>query len=314
MIGKREEKLMEKADRIEKLLIENAYLKQQNAYLKELLLQNHIEWDNKQTTILNNENINEQKEKYKVINKVAVEEERNNQIDLFRSLFKGREDVFARGYISKKNGKIAYSPACSNFWKDNLCSRKMEKQNSKRKNCYDCPNCAWIPLDNDIIWKHLMGKDDQYRDIVGIYPMLQNETCNFLVFDFDDENWHEDVKNMRIICRTNNIIPYVERSRSGEGAHVWFFFKTPITAYTARKFGAALMTRGADMVNQPNFKSYDRMIPNQDYMPKGGLGNLIALPFQGSARKNGNSVFIDENENPKLWRIIVYMIIIFKWT
>lgn len=289
---------MEKTDIIKKLFDENAFLKQENAYLKELLLLNHIELDNKGNVA--NEHKEKLSEEHKGTSKAAIEEERNNQIDLFRSLFKGREDVFARGYISKKSGKIAYSPACSNFWKDNLCSRKMENSNSKRINCYDCPNCAWISLDNDIIWHHLQGKDEQYRDVIGIYPMLPDGTCSLLVFDFDDENWQEDVNNTRIICKKNNIKPYVERSRSGEGAHVWFFFQTPLPAYTARKFGAALMTRGADLVNQPNFKSYDRMLPNQDYMPKGGLGNLIALPFQGRARRNGNSVFIDEKENPIL--------------
>jgi superfamily II DNA or RNA helicase len=150
--------------------------------------------------------------------------------------------------------------------------------------------------------------------------MMQDETCNFLVFDFDnhddkskvddfantDDEWIDEVNAMRTICQINNVDVLVERSRSGKGAHIWLFFEEPIPADTARKFGTALLTKGAESVNQKSFKSYDRMIPAQDHMPEGGLGNLIALPLQGQALKSGNSAFIDENWNayPDQWKVL----------
>ena len=150
--------------------------------------------------------------------------------------------------------------------------------------------------------------------------MFTDETCNFLVFDFDnhdektngddfantEDEWIDEVNAMRAICNINNIQILVERSRSGKGAHIWLFFEEPIPASMARKFGTALLTKGAESVNQKNFKSYDRMLPAQDHMPEGGLGNLIALPLQGQALKKGNSAFIDEKWNayPNQWKVL----------
>ncbi|NLB41933.1 MAG: hypothetical protein GX815_06670 [Clostridiales bacterium] len=144
---------------------------------------------------------------------------------------------------------------------------------------------------------------------------LSVQTCYFLVFDFDnhdvgketnedeganlDNIWIEDVNAMRKICQNNGVDVLVERSRSGKGAHVWMFFEEAIPVALARKFGSALLTKGAESVNQKNFNSYDRMLPAQDKMPDGGLGNLIALPLQGQALRKGNSAFIDEN-----WKVI----------
>lgn len=168
--------------------------------------------------------------------------------------------------------------------------------------------------------QHLIGSKEDCSDVIGLYPMLQDETCNFLVFDFDnhddkskvddfantDDEWIDEVNAMRSICQLNDVNVLVERSRSGKGAHIWLFFEEPIPAVTARKFGTALLTKGAELVNQKNFKSYDRMIPTQDHMPEGGLGNLIALPLQGQALKSGNSAFIDENWNayPDQWKVL----------
>lgn len=156
---------------------------------------------------------------------------------------------------------------------------------------------------------HLLGAKEDCSDVIGIYPMLSNETCNFLVFDFDNHEsdnlldddantgngWVEEVNSMRMICMQNDVDVLVERSRSGKGAHIWIFFAEPIPASTARKFGDALLTKSAESVNQKTFQSYDRMLPAQDHMPAGGLGNLIALPLQGKALREGNSAFIDEN-------------------
>lgn len=168
--------------------------------------------------------------------------------------------------------------------------------------------------------QHLIGAKEDCSDVIGLYPMMQDETCNFLVFDFDnhddkskvddfantDDEWIDEVNAMRFICQLNNVDILVERSRSGKGAHIWLFFEEPIPAAAARKFGTALLTKGAESVNQKSFKSYDRMIPAQDHMPEGGIGNLIALPLQGQALKSGNSAFIDENWNayPDQWQVL----------
>jgi hypothetical protein len=167
---------------------------------------------------------------------------------------------------------------------------------------------------------HLKGEREDCSDVIGLYPMFPDETCNFLVFDFDnhdektngddfantDDEWMEEVNAMRAICKNNDIQVLVERSRSGKGAHIWLFFEESIPASLARKFGTALLTKGAESVNQKNFKSYDRMLPAQDHMPEGGLGNLIALPLQGQALKNGSCTFIDEKWNayPNQWNVL----------
>lgn len=151
--------------------------------------------------------------------------------------------------------------------------------------------------------QHLTGAREDCSDVIGVYPMLPDETCNFLVFDFDnhddttngddyantDELWREEVNALREICRIYGVDILTERSRSGKGAHIWMFFQEPVPARTARLFGTALLTKGAESVNQKSFRTYDRMLPAQDHMPVGGLGNLIALPLQGQALKKGNS-------------------------
>lgn len=167
---------------------------------------------------------------------------------------------------------------------------------------------------------HLRGKSYNASDVIGVYPLLTDGTSRFLVFDFDnhdkgaekkdfaneDDTWIEEVEAMRKICVLNGIDPLVERSRSGWGAHIWIFFDKPISAALVRKFGTALLDKGAEQVNLKSFKYYDRMLPAQDTLPKGGLGNLIALPLQGKALKDGNSAFIDRNWNayPNQWEIL----------
>ncbi len=221
------------------------------------------------------------------INKHSSPEEK---INLFRSLFKGREDVFARRWYSKTTDKSGYQPVCENEWNEELCDKKKYK-------CSICPNRKLMSLTDKDIYKHLSGKDSYGRDVVGIYPMLTDETCLFLCADFDEENFKSDLTAFRKTCEEFDIPISVEISRSGNGAHAWIFFEEPVSASVARKLGSGILTKTMEKSNL-SFKSYDRFFPNQDTMPKGGFGNLVALPLQGNARKNGNSLFVDENFSP----------------
>ena len=215
----------------------------------------------------------------------------NEKIALFRSLFLGREDVFARRWQSTTSSKSGYQPVCENEWAEGLCDKRKYK-------CANCPNRILKPLTDEDVYKHLEGKDGLARDVIGIYPMLQDETCHFLCADFDDESFEKDVSAFREVCEELNIPICVERSRSGSGAHAWIFFDSPILAATARKLGSGILTKAMEKCGELSFRSYDRLFPNQDTMPEGGFGNLVALPLQGMARKNGNSVFVDEQFHP----------------
>ena len=208
------------------------------------------------------------------------------KIKLFMSFFKGRDDVYAKRWESKKKGQAGYSPVCLNEWKPGVCSRPKIK-------CAECSQKAYAVLDEKVIEQHLRG-----NIVAGIYPMCLVETCYFLAIDFDEEEWQKDISVLREVCMEFNIPVVVERSRSGNGAHAWFFFENQISAGLARKFGASLLTYSMGKRHEITFKSYDRFFPNQDTMPKGGLGNLIALPLQKMARKDNNSVFIDEKFEP----------------
>lgn len=212
----------------------------------------------------------------------------NEKISLFMSLFRGRDDVYAKRWENPKKGTIGYSPACYNEWKPGICQKAKTK-------CTDCKHKDFLALNEKVIDDHLRGLGNF---VAGIFPMLLDETCYFLAIDFDDGEWHKDISVLREVCTEFKIPVVVERSRSGKGAHVWFFFESPITASLARKFGSALLTYTMSKRHEITFKSYDRFFPNQDIMPKGGLGNLIALPMQKAARNNNNSVFIDDNFQP----------------
>jgi superfamily II DNA or RNA helicase len=213
------------------------------------------------------------------------------KIELYMSLFRGRNDLYAKRYYNTKTQKSGYVPACDNEWATGLC-------NKKSQSCSRCPNRSFIPLSDDVMYRHLSGKDEFGRDVIGIYPMLEDETVYFLVIDFDDDGWQQDISAFRDACDTLGIPVSIERSRSGNGAHVWFFFDEPISAATARKFGSGLLTYVMSRHHEIKFSSYDRLLPNQDTLPKGGLGNLIALPLQGKSRRDGNSLFIDKNFLP----------------
>ena len=216
------------------------------------------------------------------------------KVALFQSLFQGREDVFARRWYSSTTQKSGYQPVCNREWVREFCDKRKYK-------CADCPNRQFAPLTYNDIFNHLAGKDAWGRDVIGLYPIRKDNTCCFLCTDFDDKSCEHGYKNDVLafvnVCKTWNVPCYIERSRSGNGAHVWIFFEMPITAFKARKLGNAILTEAMNSDAHLSFKSYDRFFPNQDTLPEGGLGNLVALPLQGMARRKGNSVFVDENFN-----------------
>jgi superfamily II DNA or RNA helicase len=205
------------------------------------------------------------------------------KVRLFRDLFRGREDVFPVRFERKRDGKSGYSPVCANKFVNGLCALPKVK-------CGDCQNRAFLPVSNKAIQDHLEG-----RHTIGVYPMLPDETCWFLAMDFDEATWMDDVGAVRETCERLDIPAYVERSRSGNGAHVWFFFSAPVSASLARLLGSFVITETMSSRPELSFASYDRLFPNQDTMPTGGFGNLIALPLQAGPRKLGNSVFVDRN-------------------
>lgn len=213
------------------------------------------------------------------------------KITLFRSLFHGREDVFARRWYSEKTGKSGYQPVCGNEWAVGICDKRKYK-------CSVCPNRSLMPLTDHDIFSHLAGKDELCRDVVGIYPLLKDETCCFTAIDFDGTSFREDAAAVMKICEQYGIPAYTEISRSGNGVHLWIFFEEPIPASTARKLASGLLTKAMESTPGISFSSYDRIFPNQDTMPDGGFGNLIALPLQGKARAEGRSVFVDTNFRP----------------
>jgi superfamily II DNA or RNA helicase/very-short-patch-repair endonuclease len=214
------------------------------------------------------------------------------KIAFFRSLFRGREDVYPRRFESRRTGKAGYAPACANEWVRGVCEKPKIK-------CAECSHRAFLPVTDDVVRWHLSGRDDLGRDFVmGVYPMLLDETGLFLAVDFDKESWQADAGAFVATCRELDVPVALERSRSGNGAHVWFFFAEAVSTSAARKLGSHILTETMERRPDLGLGSYDRLFPNQDTLPKGGFGNLIALPLQKLARERGNSVFLDEQFNP----------------
>jgi superfamily II DNA or RNA helicase len=208
------------------------------------------------------------------------------KVTLFGRLFRGRTDVFPICWEGKSSGKSGYSPACANEWKAGVCDKPRIK-------CGDCGNRELIPLSNLVLFDHLVGKHT-----VGVYPLLTDDTCHFLAVDFDDAQWRDDAQAFRQSCDELGVPASMEISRSGNGAHIWIFFSGRVSARDARRLGTAIISHTCARTRQLKLASYDRLFPNQDTMPKGGFGNLIALPLQKHPRESDCSVFVDADLRP----------------
>ncbi len=214
------------------------------------------------------------------------------KIVLFRSLFRGRDDVYPRRFESRRSGRSGYQPACGNEWTLGLCDKPAVR-------CGECPNRSFLPLTDEVVRMHLSGRDEGGREFVaGVYPMLLDETCLFLAIDFDRGRWRDDAAVFLETCRRLDVPAALERSRSGNGGHVWMFFEQAIPAALARRLGCYLLTETMDRRPDIGLDSYDRFFPNQDTLPQGGFGSLIALPLQRGPRDRGNSVFLDDHFMP----------------
>ena len=260
--------------KLEKALIECAQLREENRRLRKILAPKENRNAIKQTVPI---------EKHQLVTDVVTvssDSSAEAKISLFRSLFRGREDVFPVRWESKQ-GRSGYSPACRYEWNRAYCDKPKVK-------CGQCNNREFLPLSDRVIYDHLTGKHT-----IGIYPLLADDTCWFLAVDFDKKSWKQDVAAYLETCKDMKVPASLERSRSGKGAHVWIFFKEPVAAKLARKLGSALLTWTMEKRYQIGLDSYDRFFPNQDTLPKGGFGNLIALPFQKHSREAGNSLFLD---------------------
>lgn len=216
------------------------------------------------------------------------------KIALFRRLFRGRTDVYPVRWVNKDGTRSGYTPACGNEWKVGLCDKKRVK-------CSDCGNRLLLPLDGRVFYDHLTGEH-----VVGVYPLLTDDTCHFLSVDFDEADWRDDVKAFAVSCRELGVPVAIEISRSGAGAHAWIFFSSAVPARDARRLGSAIISHTCARTRQLKLESYDRLFPNQDTMPKGGFGNLIALPLQKEAREKGFSIFVDEalQPHPDQWAFL----------
>lgn len=210
----------------------------------------------------------------------------DDKVALFRRLFRGRTDVYPIRWESKSTGKFGYAPACANEWRTGICEKPRIK-------CGDCGNRLLIPLSDQVIYDHLAGEHT-----VGVYPLLEDDTCYFLAADFDEAEWRDDAGAFVQSCSELGVPVALEISRSGQGAHAWVFFAGKVSARDARRLGTAIISHTCSRTRQLKLASYDRLFPNQDTMPKGGFGNLIALPLQKRPREQGRSVFVDAAFHP----------------
>ena len=210
-------------------------------------------------------------------------------VALYRELFYGRQDVFAVRWDNEKAGTYGYAPKCKNEWDRNICGKSMRIKGA----CKKCTYKENQEITDQFIQQHFTGAGRNAL-VMGIYPLLEDETCRFLAIDFDKKNWQEEILIAKSIYEEYGIKSYIERSRSGNGGHLWIFFSETVEARLARKLGTKVLETAINRTGSSKFDSFDRLFPNQDYMPKGGYGNLIALPLQRQAVENGNSVFVDD--------------------
>jgi superfamily II DNA or RNA helicase len=219
------------------------------------------------------------------------------KIRLFGDLFRGRRDVFPQRWARRGSARSGYAPACRNEWVSGVCEKP-------RVRCGVCPNQAFIPVTDDVLRDHLQG-----RIVAGVYPLLRDDTCWFVAIDLDGESWREDAIALRAAATELGVPIAVERSRSGDGAHVWVFFSEPVPGVQARRLASALLTEATGRRPAIGLGSYDRLFPSQDVLPAGGFGNLIALPLQREAREQGCSVFLDDHLDPfaDQWRFLAHV-------
>ncbi|HAT1685267.1 TPA: DEAD/DEAH box helicase family protein [Klebsiella oxytoca] len=210
----------------------------------------------------------------------------DEKVALFRRLFRGRDDVWALRWESKTSGKSGYSPACVNEWQPGICDKPRIK-------CGDCAHRQLVPVSDHVIYQHLAGSHT-----AGVYPLLADDSCYFLAVDFDEAEWQNDASAFMQSCDELGVPAVLEISRSRQGAHVWIFFASRVPARDARRLGTAVISHTCSRTRQLRLSSYDRLFPNQDIMPKGGFGNLIALPLQKGPRESGGSVFVDMSFRP----------------
>lgn len=270
--------------RLDEALSECVHLRAENQRLRGLLgLSSNT--DRLEKNVWEKAQVQAQSSKTKSITAVKSRFSPEQKITIFRKLFRGREDVYPVRWESR-NGKSGYSPACANAWKRPLCGKPRVK-------CGQCENRSLLPVNDRVIFEHLSG-----IQTIGVYPLLPDDTCWFLATDFDKKSWHQDVLVFLELCQEMKVPAILERSRSGKGGHVWIFFDAPVPAASARKLGCALLTRAMERRREFGLDSYDRFFPNQDTLPTGGFGNLIALPLQYHPRTSGNSIFLDHSLKP----------------
>ena len=249
-----------------------AQLQAENARLVALLEAHYIEWRQKEVLSPILLSVTEIPAQYL---------RTQDKLELFKRLFRGRTDVFPLRWESK-TGKTGFSPACANEWRPGVCQKPKIK-------CAECNHRQLVPVDDHVLYRHLAGEI-----VAGVYPLLADDTCFFLAVDFDEADWREDLLSFVQSCRELGVPVALEISRSGNGAHAWIFFARAVTAQDARRLGTAIISHTCVRTRQLKLSSYDRLFPNQDRMPKGGFGNLIALPLQKNARQHGCTVFVDD--------------------
>lgn len=222
---------------------------------------------------------------------VTSQSSQDAKIVLFRSLFRGRDDVYPRRFESVRTGKQGYQPACGNEWLEGVCGKPATR-------CSECANRDFLPVTDAVIRNHLLGVDPQDRSnrdfTIGVYPLLLDEVCWFLAVDFDKATWMQDAMAFLETCNAHDVPAAIERSRSGDGGHVWIFFAKPLPAMLARNLGSFILTETMERRPEVGLDSYDRFFPSQNTLPKGGFGNLIALPLQKKPRDRSNSLFLDD--------------------
>lgn len=226
------------------------------------------------------------------------------KIRMFRAMFCGRDDVYARRWESKA-GKTGYQPVCANLWVRGVCPKCVSFRGGGKTtkkptaNCAECPVRQFEPISDQMIANHLRGKDEKGEPFVmGVYPLLADDTVKFAAIDFDKASWRADVHSVIEVLRELELPVACERSRSGNGAHLWFFFEEPLAARYVRDVLSFVLTLTMERNPSMGLDSYDRIFPCQNRVPKGGFGNLIALPLQGIPRQIGNSVFVNDDLVP----------------